>query len=178
MCGWAALIASVQYVCVWKGREMGWGSVCVGVGGCGCDSVGEEECVGRTALNAAIKYMYMYVCVWVGWWGRGSGSVCVCVGVIEWVNVGIIVWVRKGFCGTALIAAVKYVCMEGGRGGVCVGAIVCGCDCVGGCGCSCVRKKVCRWDSLDCCHKVCVGVCVGKERGRGVCGGVTVWVWV
>ena len=42
--------------------------------GCGCDCMGEEECVGRTVLIAALKY----VCVSGGVWGE-------CVGVIVWV---------------------------------------------------------------------------------------------
>ena len=49
-----------------------------------------------------------------------------------------------------------------------------------------VRKGVCGWDSLDCCLKVHVCVCRGREggkKGRGgvcVCGtvGVGVIVWV
>ena len=51
-----------------------------------------------------------------------------------------------------------------------------------------VRKGVCGWDSLDCCHKACVCLCVkGKGRGEGcvwmcVCEcdyvGVRVIVWV
>ena len=48
---------------------------------------------------------------------------CVCVGVIVLMGVGVIVWVRECVGGTSLIAAVKYVCVGGGRGGggsVCV----------------------------------------------------------
>ena len=43
--------------------------------------------------------------------------------------------------GTALIAAVKHVCMEGVGEGMCV----CVCDCV----IAWARKGVCGWDSLD-----------------------------
>ena len=49
------------------------------------------------------------MCVWV---------VCGC----DCVGVGVIVWVRECVGGTALIAAIKYVCVcREGRGGVCVG---------------------------------------------------------
>ena len=58
-----------------------------------------------------------------------GGSVCGCdwvgVGVIVWVGVGVITWVRKECVGgTVLIAAVKYVCVSGEWGGVCVGVTV------------------------------------------------------
>ena len=54
----------------------------------------------------------MYVC-------RGV-CVCVCVCVIVWVGVAVIAWVREYVGGTVLIAGVKYVCVLGGEGGVCV----------------------------------------------------------
>ena len=41
-----------------------------------------------------------------------------------------------------------------------------------------VWKGVCGWYSLNCCYKVCVCQGGGREGGRGVCVGVTVWVWV
>ena len=63
--------------------------------------------------------------------------------------------------GTALIAAEKCVGGEG-EGDVCVGVGVIVWVGVGMI--AWVRKGVCGWDSLDCCHKVCVGgegeVCV------------------
>ena len=51
------------------------------------------------------------------------GCDCVGVGVIVWVGVSVIAWVRKCVGGTAFIAAVKYVCVRGegeGEGRVCV----------------------------------------------------------
>ena len=60
------------------------------------------------------------------------------------------------------------------------------CVCVIVCGCYCVGEGVCVWDSLDCCHKVCVrgkgegGVCVCDCVGGCGCDCVgeerTVWV--
>ena len=49
--------------------------------------------------------------------------------------------------GTVLIAAVKYVCVSEGGGGVWVGVTVWvgGCDCVGGCGCDCVGEEGSVW---------------------------------
>ena len=50
--------------------------------------------------------------------------------------------------GTVLIAAVKYVCVSGGRGGEGgVGVIVWVwvCDCVGGCECDCVGEEGSVW---------------------------------
>ena len=45
--------------------------VCVSGGSaCGCDFVGEDECVGGTALIAAVKYVNLGG-------GRGGGGVCV-----------------------------------------------------------------------------------------------------
>ena len=75
---------------------------------------------------------------------------CVGVSVIVWVGVVVIAWVRECVGGTALIAAVKYVCVWGGQGEK--------------------EEGVCGWDSLDCCCKVCVG---GEGEGKG---SVTVWV--
>ena len=45
---------------------------------------------------------------------------------------------------------------ERGRGGGCV----CVFDCVGVGVIAWVWKGVCRWDSLDCCLKVCTCMCV------------------
>ncbi len=39
------------------------------------------------------------------------------MGVIAWVGVGVIAWVRECVGGTVLITAVKYVCVSGGGGG-------------------------------------------------------------
>ena len=89
--------------------------------------------------------------------------------------------------GTVLIAAVKYVCVLGGWGGVCGGSV---CVCVTvwvwvGVGViAWVWKGVCGWYSLNCCCKVCMCVSGGREGGRegSVCGydcvGVGVIVWV
>ena len=66
--------------------------------------------MGGTVLIAAVKY----VCVGGGG-GSVRGSVCGCdcvdVGVIVWVGVGVIAWVRECVGGSVLIAAVKYVCV-------------------------------------------------------------------
>ena len=43
-------------VCVRRG-ERGRGSVCMSVGGCGCDCISMEVCVGETALITAVKYV-------------------------------------------------------------------------------------------------------------------------
>ena len=77
--------------------------------------------------------------------------------------------------GAVLIAAVKYVCVSGGCGGV--GGCDCGygCDCVGGwvgMGVNCVGEEVCGWYSFNCCCKVCM--CVS---GVGFAA-VIVWVGV
>ena len=87
-------------------------------------------------------------------------------------------------CGTALIAASKYVhvCVCRGRGEEGRGSV---CDCVGvvvivwvSVGViAWVRKGVCGWYSLNCCCRVCM--CVRGECGCGCdCMGVGVIVWV
>ena len=78
MCG-TALITAVKYVGVGEVRG-GGGSVCVIVGvnvivWVGVDVIAlVRECVGETALNAAVMYV----------WGEGG----VCVGVTVWCECG------------------------------------------------------------------------------------------
>ena len=46
---------------------------------------------------------------------------------------------------------------------------MCGCHCVGVGVLAWVRKGVCKWDSLDCCRKVCVSVGCMCKYVCGVC---------
>ena len=92
------------------------------MGGCGCNCVGKEVC-GLDSFDCSLKYGCVYL------WGKRERGECVCgcdcvgVNVIVWVGVSVIVWVRKGGVGgTALIAAIKCVCVFWGirGGGVCM----------------------------------------------------------
>ena len=105
LCGWYSLNCCCK-VCMCVGGSVG------GVCGCGCDCVGEEECLGGTVLISALKY----VCVR----GECEGE-CVC----DCEGVGVIAWVWKGVCGWYSLSCCCKVCMcVGSVGGVRVGATV------------------------------------------------------
>ena len=89
-----------------------------------------------------------------------------------------IAWVWKGVCGWYSLNCCCKVCMCVSGGGGREGSM-CGCDCVGRCGYDCVGVEGSVWVCVVLIAAVKVYVSGGgKGGGRGVCEGVTVWVWV